>query len=604
MNYRPLHGLVLAAFMGVAPARADQAFSQQAFFKSSNNDPDDRFGETVAISGNIIAVGAPGEDSSASGINGPKNNDPTGSGRGAVYIFSRSGLTWTETAYLKAGNPPADPRTNHLFGKALAMSGNTVVVGAPGEESTATGVNGDSTNQDSIAGAAYVFVLNNGVWTQQAYLKASNTGYLDEFGGAVAIDGDIVVVGATGEDGSSTTINGPDNNLAPESGAAYVYERTGTTWALTATLKAPNAQEGDLFGSSIAVSGNTIVIGAWNEDGSARTVNGAFNNDAETGGAAYVFEKVGGVWTYHSYLKSFNLDPEDRFGTSVAIDGDRIMVGAFSEDSSSRVVNGPDNNDIGFDGAVYEFIRIGGVWWPGDYIKPSGYGPAMSFGWSVALDGDRMIATGKSEMGSSTGVDGHTGDLSGFNSGAAYLFERINDTWTQIHYFKASNTRLQNEFGESAALSGRTAIIGSALDDANSRGINADQTQGLDNNLNAGAAYVFHRPTEANLSIGNVRKFPTTAVRKTSRPQRVTITNTGELDLPALSIAATGPAARDFLVSRPAQTGLAGGASTKLDIRFRPKRAGNRKATFEASGSGTSVSVAMSGRGKKRTGGR
>lgn len=590
--------------MVATPAQADPAFSQQAFFKSSNNDPGDRFGEAVAISGNIAAVGAPGEDGSAQGVNGPKNNEPSGSGRGAVYIFSRNDSNWTETAYLKAGNPPVNPLNNHHFGEALAISGNTLVVGAPGEESNATGVNGDSTNQGSLAGAAYVFVLNNGVWTQQAYLKAGNTGYLDNFGGAVAMDGDIVVVGATGEDGSSTTINGPDNNGALESGAAYVYERTGTTWALTAYLKAPNAEEGDLFGSSVAVSGNTIVIGAVNEDGSARTINGAFNNGAELGGAAYVFEKVSGVWTYQSYLKSFNLDPEDRFGTSVAIDGDTVMVGAFSEDSDTRVVNGPDNNDSGFDGAVYEFTRTGGVWFQGDYIKPGNYWPAMSFGWDVALDGNRMIATAKSEMSSSTGVDGDTTDSGAFNSGAAYLFERINDTWTQIHFLKASNTHRQNEFGESAAISGGTAIVGSALDDANSQGINADQTQDANNNLNAGAAYVFHRPSEASLTMGNVRKFSTTAVGSTSRSQKVILTNTGEETLTALSVATKGTAARDYRLSSTGQDTLAGGASTTLDIRFRPKRAGNRKATLEATGSGTSVSAALSGRGKNRNRGR
>lgn len=595
MNHRLLSTLVL---LGVLPAKADPDFFQQAFFKASNNDPGDRFGEAVAISGNIIAVGAPGEDGSAQGINGPKNDEPNGSGRGAVYIFTRNGATWTETAYLKAGNPPTNPLNNHHFGEAVAMSGNTLVVGAPGEESDATGVNGESNNQGSLAGAAYVFVLNNGVWTQQAYLKASNTGYLDFFGSAVAIDGDIIVVGAEGEDGSSTTINGPDNNDALESGAAYVYERTGTTWALTATLKAPNAEEGDLFGSSVAVSGNTIVIGAQNEDGSARTVNGAFDNTASLGGAAYVFEKTGGVWTYHSYLKSFNLDPNDRFGISVAIQDDTVMVGAFAEAGSSRVVNGPDNNDSGFDGAVYEFTRSGGVWSQGDYIKPGNYWPTMSFGWAVAIDGDRMIATAKSEMSSSTGVDGPTDDSGAFNSGAAYLFEKVNGTWTQIHFLKASNTRLQNEFGQSVALSGPTAIVGTGLDDADSQGINADQTQDPDNNLNAGAAYVFHRPSEAKLTLQRARKFPATAVRKTSRPQSLRITNTGEEPLLNLAVSVKGKAARDFLFTRPKPSTLAGGASTSVEVRFRPKKKGNRTASLEARGTATSAAVILSGRGR------
>jgi hypothetical protein len=304
--------------------------------------------------------------------------------------------------------------------------------------------------------------------------------------------------------------------------------------------------------------------------------------------------------TAKTYLKSFNLDAEDYFGTSIAIQGDRIMVGAFGEDSSSRVVNGPDNNDSGFAGAVYEFTRTGGIWSQGDYIKPGNYWPTMTFGWAVALDGDRMIASAKSEMSSSTGVDGDTTDSGAFNSGAAYLFERVNDTWTQIHFLKASNTRLQNEFGESAAISGGTAIVGSALDDANSQCINGDQTQDLNINFNAGAAYLFHRPSVAKLSIGNVGRFSTTIVGRTSRLKQVQVTNTGEENLAFLTIAATGQASRDFRISRTSQIGLAGGASTTLDIRFRPKRAGNRTATLEASGAGTRVSAVLSGRGKKQ----
>lgn len=589
-----LHLLVLVNL----PAVANPGFSQQAFFKSSNSDPGDRFGEAVAISGNIAAVGAPGEDGSSQGVNGPKNNEPNGSGRGAVYIFNRSGSTWTETAYLKAGDPPATPLNNHHFGEAIALSGNTLVVGAPGEESDATGVNGNSNNQGSLAGAAYVFVLNNGIWTQQAYLKAGNTGYLDFFGSAVAIDGDIIVVGAEGEDGGSTTINGPDNNDAPESGAAYVYERTGTTWAFTATLKAPNAEGGDLFGSSVAVSGTTIVIGALDEDGSARTINGAFDNTAALGGAAYVFEKVGGVWTFHSYLKSFNLDPGDRFGASVAIQGDTVMVGALGEAGSSRVVNGPDNNDSLSDGAVYEFTRSGGVWSQGDYIKPGNYWPTMTFGWAVALDGDRMIATAKSEMSSSTGVDGPTDDSGAFNSGAAYLFERVNGTWTQIHFLKASNTRLQNEFGQSAAISGRTALVGTGLDDAPTQGVGAGQTQDPDVNFNSGAAYAFHLPSPASLTVSAPRGFPATKVGRKSSAKTLRIVNTGELPVTHLSRRISGKARTDFIVSSFKSPVLAGKTTTLLRTQFRPRRHGMRRATLHVRSSLGGRNFTLSGRGR------
>lgn len=592
----------LLLFLALLPAGhlvlAAPPFEQQAFFKSSNSDPGDRFGEAVAISGNIAAVGAPGEDGSASGVNGAKNND--GSGRGAVYLFTRTGSTWTETAYLKAGNPPAVPLINHHFGEAVAISGNTLVVGAPGEESNANGVNGDSTNQGFTgAGAAYVFVLNNGVWTQQAYLKASNTGNLDTFGISVAISGDTIVVGAVSEDGDAASAHGSYNENASDSGAVYVYERTGNTWAFTAYLKAPNAGMDDSFGREVAISGDTIVVGAAQEDGSATTVNGTSNDDADLAGAAYVFQKTGGTWAHHSYLKPFNLDSDDRFGTSVAIQGDTILVGAVGEDGSSPGVNGVDNDDKLNTGAVYEFTRSGGVWTQDGYLKPDHVQSSAVFGTSLALDGDRLVVSATGDFSAATGVDGDETNLDAPNSGAAYLFERLAGEWDQIHYLKASNTALQNEFGRSVAISGRTALVATEFDDAPSQGVNASQTQDANVNYNAGAAYVFHSPTPASLSLREPSRFPPTDLRKMSRPKTVRLTNLGEETLTGLSVKVSGKHRRDFLARQIGAKTLAGGASTTIRVTFRPGRVGLRRALLEATGVQSYDNADLAGTGRR-----
>ncbi|MCB1100658.1 MAG: hypothetical protein KDN22_34165, partial [Verrucomicrobiae bacterium] len=175
-----------------------------------------------------------------------------------------------------------------------AVSGDTVVAGASGEGSSSTDVNGNqSDNGTPSSGAAYVFVRNGTTWGQEAYLKASNSGVDDAFGFSAAISGDVIVVGAFGEDSDATGVNGnQDDNSAPGAGATYVFMRTSNSWTQQAYLKASNTEEGDRFGSSIAVSGETVVVGAAFEE-AATGVNGDQNdNSARAAGAAYVFGDV------------------------------------------------------------------------------------------------------------------------------------------------------------------------------------------------------------------------------------------------------------------------------------------------------------------------
>ena len=201
--------------------RSGTTWSQQAYLKASNTGAGDFFGYSVAVAGDTVAVGAYGEDSNATGVNG-NQADNNATNAGAAYVFVRSGTNWNQQAYLKASNTEA----NDQFGNAVAVAGDTVVVGANGEDSNATGINGNqSDNSATNAGAAYVFVRSGATWSQQAYLKASNTGANDEFGAyAVAVVGDTVVVGANMEDSNATGINGNQaDNSTIDSGAAYIF---------------------------------------------------------------------------------------------------------------------------------------------------------------------------------------------------------------------------------------------------------------------------------------------------------------------------------------------------------------------------------------------
>ncbi|MBY0508383.1 MAG: hypothetical protein K2X03_31015 [Bryobacteraceae bacterium] len=250
--------------------------AQQAYLKASNPDAQDSFGYSVAISGDTVVVGAFGESS-----NGTGQADNSAPEAGAAYVFTRSGTAWSQQAYLKASNPDGGDR----FGWSVAISGDTVVVGATFEASNGTG---QADNSAIRAGAAYVFTRSAGVWSQQAYLKASNPDIGDDFGSSVAISGDTVVVGAYGEDSNATGVNGNQaDNSASGAGAAYVFTRSAGVWSQQAYLKASNPDIGDGFGSSVAISGDTVVVGANDEDSNG--TGGQADNSAPEAGAAYIF---------------------------------------------------------------------------------------------------------------------------------------------------------------------------------------------------------------------------------------------------------------------------------------------------------------------------
>jgi hypothetical protein len=408
--------------------------------------------------------------------------------RQAVYPLTIDPLV--QQAYLKASNTGA----NDVFGLSVAISGDTVVVGAPSEASNATGVNGNQgDNSASGAGAAYVFVRTGGVWVQQAYLKASNTGTGDYFGNSVAVTGETVVVGAPYEDSNATGVNGNQgDNSVLDSGAAYVFVRTVGVWVQQAYLKASNTGSGDSFGLFVAISGDTVVVGAPFEASNATGVNGnQGDNSALDSGAVYVFVRTGGVWVQQAYLKASNTGAGDRFGFSVAISGDTVVVGAYSEASNATGVNGYQGDNSALDsGAVYVFVRTGGVWAQQAYLKASNTGAGDWFGFSVAIFGDTVVVGAYSEASNATGVNGNQGDNSALDSGAVYVFVRTGGVWVQQAYLKASNTGAGDEFGYCVAIFGDTVVVGGRLESSNASGVNGNQG---DNSANqAGAAYIFH----------------------------------------------------------------------------------------------------------------
>jgi hypothetical protein len=469
-------------------------FAQQAYLKPvvPNLDQDGNFfGFSVAASGNTIVVGAPRADNLATqGFQG-----------GAAYVFVRSGATWIEQARLL---PAAIGTWNSQdwFGWSVAISGNTIVVGAINEDSNSTGINSVPDELSEEAGAAYVFVRNGTTWTQQAYLKPGAIGSFqvrEQFGISVAVSGDTVVVGAHGESSSTTGVNSEPNEGAGLSGAAYVFVRSGTTWTQQAYLKPAEvgaSQALDRFGYSVAVSGDIVAVGAKDEDSSSTGVNSVPNEGASFAGAAYVFARTGSTWSQEAYLKPGAVrgtQGSANFGWSVAASGVTVVVGAHQESSGTTGVNTVPDNEAPSSGAAYVYVREGSAWTQQAYLKPAAVGTTQSqdtFGSSVALSGDILVVGARGEDSSTTGVNTEANEDAS-RSGAAYVFVRSGTAWVQQAYLKPAavgTTQAEDELGFSAAISGDTVVVGAYREDSGTTGVN---TTANESSVDSGAAYVF-----------------------------------------------------------------------------------------------------------------
>src|SRR5215475_8513303 len=297
----------------------------------------DYFGTAVAFSGNTVVIGAP-------------DNNGMEDDKGSAYVFTRNGATWTLQQKLTA----QDGAANSGFGFSVAISGDTVVIGAL--------LNDIGASRDQ--GSAYVFTRSGAVWTQQQQLTAHDGAANDSLGGSVAISGDTVVVGEN-----------IDKVGANEGhGSAYVFTRSGTVWTQQQKLIADDGAEGDQFGRSVAISGDTLVVGAPFGD-----IGGNFRQ-----GSAYVFTRSGAVWTLQQKLRADDGEAGDFFGLAVALNGATLVVGAVNDHIGGNV------GALG-QGSAYVFSRSGAVWTQRQKLIADDGAADDRFGSAVAFSGDTVV---------------------------------------------------------------------------------------------------------------------------------------------------------------------------------------------------------------------
>jgi hypothetical protein len=434
---------------------------EEAKLNASDAESFDEFGRSVAISGDSLIVGSPFEDESGSaagaayvfthegtswseqaklltpdGFNGDyfgwsvsidgdnavvggDRDDDAGSNSGSAHVFSRNGSSWSYESKLTANDAAANGR----FGISVAVSNGLVVVGSPFVDSSKLGV----AKRD--AGAAYLFTDVGGTWTQQDKLLAFRSSSLDpepnaQHGGAVAVDGDLMVVGAYNEGRPSLG-----------AGAAYVYRRddAGTPldtsddfWSQEARLAPSDGASYDYFGRSVSVSGNTIVIGSIGYDGAG---------PGSGSGAVYVFTYDGTSWAEQAKLTASDAEAADNFGLSVSVSGDSVVVGSpYDDDAGSQ------------SGSAYVFVRSGSTW--NEQIKLTADDAAAfdRFGYSVSMSGDNVVVGSYRDNN---------------DTGAAYVFSRNDNKWrARASKLTASDALAGTYFGQSVAISGNTVVVG------------------------------------------------------------------------------------------------------------------------------------------------
>ncbi|MFT5657999.1 MAG: hypothetical protein ACI9KN_001278 [Gammaproteobacteria bacterium] len=435
------------------------------YFKASNTGTNDSFGYSVSLSGDgkTMAVGAIHEDSAATGIN-DNQSDNSISDSGAVYVFSMTDTGWAQQAYIK----PSNTTTNHRFGTSVSLSGdgNTLAVGT------------------LISPKAYVFSRTGSTWSEQAIIESNIAPFQGGFGNQVSIS----------SDGNTLAVGSP---LDSGTGAAYIFVRSGSNWSQQAYIKASNADAQDSFGTALHLSsdGNTLAVGAFQEDSSASGINGIEGNNLPQGGssgAAYVFTRDSNSWSQQAYIKASNPGLVATFGRSISLsaNGDTLVVGSDREGSTALGIDGGQTTSgSNFSGATYVYTRSGSAWSQQAYIKADR--AVQGFGTSIDLSDDaNTLIVGTEAVLSGLNYSGVSGS-GGFNgsavrAGIAFVFTRNNSSWIQESFVNASNAEEGDYFGGSVALSadGNTLAVGARLEDSAATGVGGDQS---DNSLSVGA---------------------------------------------------------------------------------------------------------------------
>lgn len=392
----------------VVYVRSDTQWAVQTILEPLDAADGDGFGGTVSLNGDILVIGANGDDTVA------------GANAGSAYVYRHTGEVWEEEAKLN----PLDPATNDEFGISVAVHGETIVVGAPRD---------DVPGSDS--GSIYVFARNAGSWGQAAKLKANDAASGDQFGYSVAFDGQSIAVGALLDDTSA----------GANAGSVYVFIKPGASWVQLVKLEAWDGQAENRFGYAVAIDGGNLLVGAFRGD-SAGGVDS---------GSAYVFVRSGSVWSLQSKLAASDGATQHFFGSAVALDGARAVIGArFGEGTA---------------GAAYVFEQSGVVWNESQKLTAGRVIAGENFGAAIALEGDLALIGAPS-----------ANSAAGTGAGSVFVFEREGLDWQLTTTLKGSDTLSFDGFGNSVALDGTTAVVGSVWDDTTSGN-------------NAGSAYIFTR---------------------------------------------------------------------------------------------------------------
>jgi hypothetical protein len=373
-------------------------------FIASDGTPDDYFGRALAISGETVLIGANGKD----------NTD------GGVYVFTRSGINWAEQQELRG----SDVSFQDLFGSAVAISGETAIISAYGK------TNGQ--------GAVYVFTRTDGIWSEQQKLTASDAAIGDYFGVTLAMSGDTIAIGTTNKDDSQ--------------GAVYIFTRTNGIWAEQQKLSASDAVPRDFFGISVALTDDTLLIGA------------SGKNNLQ--GAVYVFTRTNGIWSENQLLTASDAAFPDLFGYRVAISGDTVVIGA----------TGKNNRQ----GQAYIFTRTNGIWSEQQILTGSDAAEDDYFGGALAISGDMLVIGVAPEVS---------------HRGLVYIFTREAATWTEYESLIANDVVIEDYFGSAVAVENGTALVGAPFDNV---GSNSDQ----------GSVWAFVVPS----STGDIAAFPVIGV--------------------------------------------------------------------------------------------
>lgn len=434
-----------------------QVFGETQKIVASDREELGRFGHSVDISGNFAVVGAYGM--------GNFNN-------GQAYVFEKQGVNWVQIQILQN----SDNENYDRFGYAVAIDGDYIVVGAYGEDDDVS-----ASNNLSKAGSAYIFKNNGGTWSQVQKIIASDRTANDEFGWSVDIDGNTIIVGAHIEDEDENGLN-----TIYHAGSAYIFElNTGTgVWSQsqkivansrTADLTFPNGGNSgedvsDLFGHSVAISGDYLVVGSLNHDWDETNTTSTLN-----GGAIYIFENNGGLWTEVKKVVNSDVQVSDRFGASVAIDSNFIAVGSYSQDYSLTGTNYMPNS-----GSVYVCKRdVGGNWSEQQKLVAPTRNTGDRFGWSVSIDSVFLVIGANEDNNNKNEINPLV------DAGSAHIFKRdiTNGNYTHLQKIDASDRDSLDLFGNSVSISGSNLIIGALEQDFN--------IQHIDSMSNAGAVYVY-----------------------------------------------------------------------------------------------------------------